>query len=305
MPKRKASAGTSAAPRRKSKAEQAKAQAQAEPEPSLSEDPAPEEEVTSSDDGSDSDGFPSADGASAPPSSDDEDGEAFDSIDVDFGFFNPAEGDFLGLKSLLGSYLDGRQYSGSELVEAVIAAPAGSVIKCGEGEEAIGVTAVLPLSSHSKLKSLGELKAFLSDHCPAETKAKLEAAWGAPGAALLISERLLNCPPQLAPPLMESLFEEVAEVVKEKIKQYIFVVRAYQDPSAAPGADLIFGTPEGEFLAKRAAWTFSFPVPNRPVGKDDLAPRRVVAAVPAAAVAAALRDMRAAVPPRELTMRTL
>ena len=33
-------------------------------------------------------------------------------------------------------------------------------------------------------------------------------AWEAEGTALIVSERLLNCPPQLAPPLHQALFEE-------------------------------------------------------------------------------------------------
>lgn len=35
-------------------------------------------------------------------------------------------------------------------------------------------------------------------------------AWAAPGTGLVVSERLINCPPQLAPPLAQNLFEEIA-----------------------------------------------------------------------------------------------
>lgn len=284
MPKRK-HASTGAGPSRKLKAEQ-----EADEEPSLDEE---HNSDISSEEGSpedsSSDGYPSGDDSDEPSSDDDEDGEAFDKIDVDFEFFNAVEGDFHGLKTLLNNFLDGQQYACSELVDAVIAAPVGSVIKCGEGEDPIGVCTALELQKHQSSKFLADIKAFLEGHCPKATAGKLAAAWTSPGTVLLISERLLNCPPQLAPPLLESLVQEVAEALPGKVKQYLFVTRAYSDPSAP--SDLIFATPEGEFLTKKASWTFDFPVANRAVGKDDLAPCRVVACVAAGAVGVALKQM--------------
>jgi hypothetical protein len=46
------------------------------------------------------------------------------------------------------------------------AALVGTVIKCGEDDDPIGVCTVLNLRQHSKLKALEELKAFLLAHCP-------------------------------------------------------------------------------------------------------------------------------------------
>ena len=298
------------------------AQPKKEEEPKKEEVDVVEDAPTSSGD----DSFPSEEEIDEPTSDDDEDGEAFDHIDVNFESFDPVEEDFHGLKTLLTNYLDGKQYSSSELVEAIIANPAGSVIKCGEDEEAIGVATVLSLYQHSSLDSLSELKEFMSDKCPSKFSAGFSAAWSSAGAAVLISERLLNCPPQLAPPLMESLFAETEEMEKngaKEISQYIFMTRAYADPTTAGAAaaagpstskkgakkakkgdgggggatplrveDLIFATPEGEFLANKASLSFSFPVPNRAVGKDDLTPHRVVMVVAAKEVAGAMREMR-------------
>lgn len=312
-------------------------------------------------------------------SEDDEDGEAFESINVDFEFFNPQEKDFHGLKALLKTLLDGEQYSCSELVDAIIeqASPSeatwfradmdsncihactaalctcssslvdgdmiqhqqccvdllrkygqshpstdnytdecllqeavGTVIKCGEEEDPIGVSTVFNLQQYSRLKSLSEVKDFLAAHCPdtddkahfnevncglsqllvrcpgrvsqsasqiveknalracvctqkiannegknviacyycsrrlrhpgnrwssslqcargtqalgnaiAQGSAMLVQwpvqAWAAPGTGLLISERLINCPPQLAPPLQQNLFEEIKAAAEEE-----------------------------------------------------------------------------------------
>jgi protein BCP1 len=281
---------------------------------------------------SDDDAFPSEEEHDEESSEDDEDGEAFESIDVDFLCADPEEDDFHGLKTLLTNYLDGKQFSSSELVDAIIANPAGSVIKCGEDDDAIGVASVLQLSQHTNAEFLAEIKDFVIHHCPkgVEIAAKLKAAFASASTALLISERLLNCPPQIGPPLMESLIQEAEDMVKEsgsKINQYIFITRAYADPTSSAAAssarherssisrknksskkekkkvslseisvsDLIFATPEGEFLANKASIAFSFAVPNKAVGKDDLLPHRVVVVVPAKEVRGALREMRAVV----------
>ena len=70
---------------------------------------------------SSSDGFPSGDDdSSGEESSDDEEGEAFEQVDVDFGFYCPQEKDFQGLRMLLQGYLDGQQWACSDLVDAII-----------------------------------------------------------------------------------------------------------------------------------------------------------------------------------------
>lgn len=77
---------------------------------------------SASDDSDDSSDFPSGDesGSESEESEDDEEGAAFDSINVDFEFFDPQEKDFHGLKALLHTYLDGEQFNCSELVDAII-----------------------------------------------------------------------------------------------------------------------------------------------------------------------------------------
>jgi len=62
--------------------------------------------ASSSGESSDSDASPSGSKASA--------------VQVDFEFHDPREADFLGLKALLHTYLDGQEFSCSELVDAVI-----------------------------------------------------------------------------------------------------------------------------------------------------------------------------------------
>ena len=218
-----------------------------------------------------------------------EGGDAHETIDVDFECCDPGEDDFHSIKMLLTHYLDGRQYASSELVEAIIDAQASSVIKCGDGEEAIGVAAVLPCTPHSPAPYEKELVKFILDSSKGgddvKKGKKLVGLWEKPGSALLVSERLMNCPPQLAPPLLESLIEECSG---SDIKRLVFLTRAYEDVKEK---ELIFATPEGEFLAAHAEVSFDFPVANRTVvaggsgsGGDkgnggDLVPKRVAMVV--------------------------
>ncbi len=77
-----------------------------------------EEEDSSSSDAS-SDDFPSGAEESS-ESSDDEAGQAFEQVDVDFGFYCPRETDYQGLQTLLQNFLDGKQWACSQLVEIIL-----------------------------------------------------------------------------------------------------------------------------------------------------------------------------------------
>lgn len=85
------------------------------PEP---EEESENEEDESSDEGLDDDSCPEV--SDEIEDDDNEDEDAYKEINVDFEFFDPKEIDFLGLKSLLTSYLDGQQYDCSGLVDTII-----------------------------------------------------------------------------------------------------------------------------------------------------------------------------------------
>lgn len=76
------------------------------------------DQSSSSEDSSDSDGSGPDD---AGEEDEDDSGDDDETVDVDLEFFDPAEGDFHGLKALLKTYLDGSEFNGcSELVEMII-----------------------------------------------------------------------------------------------------------------------------------------------------------------------------------------
>jgi protein BCP1 len=252
--------------------------------------------VTTSSSGSDGAGGSSSEEAE---SADDADGEAFQSVEVDFEFAAPAEGDAPGLRMLLGNFLDGEPFPAGELAAAVAACGAATVVRAGDDGDVVGAVAALALGGGGGAPgALRALRAHLEAAAPAAAaRGALAAAWAAPGAALLLAERLINVPPQIAPPLVEGLFAEVA-AAGLKFEQYVYVGRAYADPEAKEGgaAALIHATPEGEALWAAAAWRFAFDAPGRaPVRAGELARRRVVLGLRARDAPAVVRAVRAAV----------
>jgi protein BCP1 len=83
--------------------------------PSESEEEQAQESPSTSDSGE----FPSGSEDSSDESSDDQDGEAFEQVDVEFGFYSPQEKDFQGLRTLLQNFLDGQQWACSEFADAI------------------------------------------------------------------------------------------------------------------------------------------------------------------------------------------
>ncbi|GLC61591.1 hypothetical protein PLESTB_001773800 [Pleodorina starrii] len=205
----------------------------------------------SDDDGSDDDSCPEASSSEA-ESEDDEDGEAYKEVNVQFEFFDPQERDVLGLKALLNTYLDGQQYDCSGLVDAIIRQTAvGTVVKSSEEDDPFALLTAFNTARGPAASSpwLAQLRDYLAARCPdAATKTKLEQALAGPGTALLVSERLINCPPQLAPPLVQMLMEEIEGAATDEdypkeereefsFQRYLHVTRVYTDPGEEAEGD--------------------------------------------------------------------
>lgn len=283
-----------------------------------SEDDEGEEEEEEEDD---EDSFPSA-SASGDESDDDADGEAYKEINVEFEFFDPKEKDFHGLKTLLHSYLDGQQYDCSGLVEAIIKQEeVGTVVKTAEDDDPIAIMTVFNTLLHKEKAYMQQTADYLCSKCSdAAVKADLRQALGAQGTGLIVSERLINCPPKLAPPLLQFVFDEIgwaagddeaAQDVREAFtfQRYLLLTRVYADPldegprapasgGGGPGPSvvgrqqhkdptIVYVRPEDEYLHQVCTWSFTFPIEGRPVAKDELRPLRMALLVDARRVAEA------------------
>ncbi|BDA42499.1 Protein bcp1 [Coccomyxa sp. Obi] len=231
------------------------------------------------------------------------DPEDDDIVNIDFEFFDPAEIDFHGLKSLLRTFLDGEDFSCSELVDTIIKqSTVGTTVKTSEEDDPIGVITALNIQRYHKLSCLKEVCQFLLKQCQDEQlKAKLQEVWDQAGTGLIVSERLINCPPQLASPLQHALFDEEIPWATEdepseelrnsyKFERFLFISRVYQDTMGPPQPGghgkkqkggrqpptMVYARPEDEFYHRHSTWSYSFPVTSRPVQKDELQPLRLV-----------------------------
>jgi protein BCP1 len=173
-------------------------------------------------------------------------------LQVDFEFLDLKAIDFHGLRALLQRYLDGElPFALSELVEALLAQvcpegysqaarrsrllqgnSVGTVVKANGDVDPLGVMSLLPLDRHrdtdamkqarrapaalrlhAQLTPVLQVLAFMRRKCgSSEAVALLERACALPRTALLLSERMLNMPSELAAPLMGCLFEEVGDI---------------------------------------------------------------------------------------------
>eukprot|EP00798_Chlamydomonas_sp_ICE-L_P005813 gene5814-6100_t len=286
----------------------------------------------SSSDG-DSDDFPSVSSAEEDDSDDDSDGPDEKEIIIDFEFFGPKEIDYHGLKSVLNTYLDGLQYDCAGLVNAIIKQDnVGNVVKTTAEDDPFAVFTALNLEKHSAQEWVKELKAFLESNCKdSEMRAKVSEVFKSSDVAIMLTERLMNAPPKLAPPLLQFLLEEIDEASKDtdlsqeernlfKFKKYLVATRVYEDDSphladaggAGPSSSkkqkkvakagsgssapvTVFLRPEDEFLHKHCSWSYTFPVEGKSIGKDDLKPLRMVMLVDSSKMAAVRKEMDAVV----------
>lgn len=236
---------------------------------------------------------------------DGDDGTEQDHIDVDIEFYDPKEEDFLGIKSILQLYMDGEPFSLSELADRIIQQKTvGSVVKTGEDGDPIGIISVLNLHKQKNMAFVKEIEAHLRSKCPEkEFQKELDKVFNAQEVGLIVSERLLNCPPSMSAPLQDAIFDEIAWATEDEpteelrksfiFQKYLMISRVYQPPGAnsakrshgsstgkGKGNDLIFLRPEDEFFFECCSWYRTYPC-ARVEREGDLQQLRLVMTVPA------------------------
>eukprot|EP00899_Mesostigma_viride_P007720 jgi/Mesvir1/1694/Mv21154-RA.1 len=222
-----------------------------EQEPSTSEsDPEPSDGSS----GEDSD-----EGSSDDDSSDGEDDEGDEDVDeeelvnADFEFFDPKEVDYHGLKALMNQYLDGADFPAlPQLLDTVIAqTTVGTVVKSSDDlVSPVGFITVLNLEKYAKESWMKQILDFLTAKCsayagPSGSSFLTDLIARPKGVGLVLSERLLNIPMQVAPPLHDALFDEVSWATEDEpteearrsfmLEHYIFVSRVFWDTVVASG----------------------------------------------------------------------
>ncbi|XP_052291324.1 protein BCCIP homolog isoform X4 [Citrus sinensis] len=169
-------------------------------------------------------------------------------VQADFVFFDPKPDDFHGVKILLQTYLDDAQWDLSGFVDLILAqTTVGTVVKI-EGDDdntPFSIVTALNLRRYKDHKCIKELKEFLLKVCLEKDVIKdLRLFMGeqANDVGLLVSQRVVNLPPQLLPPLYDALFDEVSWATEDepteelrnffRFKCYLLVSKIYKHKNA-------------------------------------------------------------------------
>ncbi|KAL1915097.1 uncharacterized protein VTP21DRAFT_7578 [Calcarisporiella thermophila] len=162
-------------------------------------------------------------------------------VDVDFEFFDPKPIDFHAIKRLLTQLFsaDAELFNLSELAELIIGQPlVGSTVKVdGPESDPYSLLTVLNLNHHKEKQSIQEFKKYLLDKTkkqPIHVKlAELFADGSRHDVGWIVSERLVNMPVQIVPPMYKMLLEEVEWAVEDKepyeFEWYVLVAPTYRE----------------------------------------------------------------------------
>ncbi|GAA0170106.1 hypothetical protein LIER_24444 [Lithospermum erythrorhizon] len=221
--------------------------------------------------------------------SDSDDEEEFQEVQADFAFFDPKASDFHGVKILLQTFLDNKEWDLSGFVDLIMEqTTVGTVVKIenDEDESIYAVASALNLDRYKKYECIRELKDFLLNACREESvlsslRSILEEQ--AKEVGLLVSRRVVNLPPQLLPPLYDSLFDEVSWATEDeptdelrnyyRFKHYLVISKVHvykhsnrrSGPSSNPREAIIYVKPEDEIFHELSSWSFNFPMHSQQV----------------------------------------
>lgn len=196
-------------------------------------------------------------------------------VNVDFEWFNfDPEIDFHGSKALLRQLLDvdAQLFDISGLADLILSQPTiGSTVKVdGKETDAYALLTALNLHEHRDKKPVAELTKYISDKAEAN-----EALAGIPDllssgkhVGLVVSERLINMPSEIAPPMYSMLIDEIEAAVEDKepyeFSHYLILSKTYHEMESnldveerkrkkgKQDATLYYFHPEDEVLQKHA-----------------------------------------------------
>ena len=161
-------------------------------------------------------------------------------VDVEFEWFNyDADIDFHGIKSLLRQLLDvdAGLFNVSALADLVLSQPTiGSTVKVdGKATDPYAMITVLSTREQRDKEPMGDLLKYLADKAHANPSlAAIPPLLGAgKHVGLVLSERLINVPAEVGPPMYSMLVDEVEAAVEDKepydFTHYLVLSKTYQE----------------------------------------------------------------------------
>ena len=163
-------------------------------------------------------------------------------LNVEFEWFDPQpEHDFHGLKSLLRQLfdVDNQLFDLSELADLILSQPLlGSTVKVdGNETDPYAFLTILNLHEHEDKEVIKDLLAWL--HKKASTNPGLTPLFDllskstVPKVGLILTERLINVPSEVSPPMYNMLLEEIQWAIEEKepydFTHYLIISKTYEE----------------------------------------------------------------------------
>lgn len=206
-------------------------------------------------------------------SSDDDD---FDVVNVDFEWFNyDTEIDFHGVKTLLRQLfdVDAQLLDLSALTDLIIEQRTiGSTVKVDDkANDAYAFLTALNLGEHTEKKAVSGLIQYLIEKSNSNEALSpvSELLTSRQQVGLILTERLINMPSEIAPPMYSMLLDEIEAAVEDKepyeFSHYLIISKTYHEVAsnldqnerkkkkAKEEAPLFYFHPEDEVFQKHAA----------------------------------------------------
>jgi protein BCP1 len=197
-------------------------------------------------------------------------------VNVDFEWFNfDPEVDFHGMKTLLRQLfdVDGALFDISGLADLIISQNTiGSAVKVdSKANDAYAFLTVLNLYEHREHEAVARLIQYIkqkarTNEALATVPSLLDAG---KHVGLVLSERLLNMPAEIAPPMYTMLLDEIEAAVEDKepyeFSHYLIISKTYHEVASTlddgerkkkkvkDDAPLFYFHPEDEILQKHAS----------------------------------------------------
>ncbi|KAH8696397.1 p21-C-terminal region-binding protein-domain-containing protein [Talaromyces proteolyticus] len=165
-----------------------------------------------------------------------------DLVNVEFEWFDPQpDVDFHGLKTLLRQLLDtdAQLFDMSALADLILAQPLlGSTVKVdGKETDPYAFLSVINLKEHKDKQVIQDLIKYLSQKSsstPAlSALSQLLSKSDTPAIGLILTDRLINIPVQVIPPMYTMLLEEIAWAIEDKepytFTHYLILSKTYDE----------------------------------------------------------------------------
>eukprot|EP01083_Nonionella_stella_P194344 716849_1 len=180
-----------------------------------------------------------------------------ETINVDFNFFDPRPRDWHATKQFLMRYLDNSELDSSELAEIITKqASLGTFIKNGDiDSDPLGFVTAISLKQHESTKCVRQIKKYIYAHAKEHKKEILEVL-NRSDTALVISERIVNLPDELSPPLLSALDKDMAWAKENELdhvrmhfnfKNVVLISRCFQKSKEESTSS----SNDGQVVAKR------------------------------------------------------